>query len=82
MCKVQCPHLLPEAEQCLLQSKQEYRLFLMVLFHHHHLVMIPILVFLVRTGINDVGVVVGNGIVLSFELEAVGPCEGPSSSSS
>jgi len=44
--------------------------------------MIPILVFLVRTGINDVGVVVGNGIVLSFELEAVGPCEGPSSSSS
>ena len=31
-------------------------------------------------GVSDVGVVVGNGTVLSCELEAVGSCEGPSSS--
>ena len=52
MCKVQCPHLLPEAEQCHPQSKQECRLFHMVLFHHHRFVMIPSLVFLVKTAVE------------------------------
>ena len=52
MYRVQCPHLLPAAEQCRPQSKQEYRLFHMVLFHHHRFVMIPILVFLVKTAVE------------------------------
>ena len=50
MCKVQCPHLLPEAELSLPQSRQEYLLFPMVLLHHRF-EMIQILVFLATTAV-------------------------------